>query len=343
MKKKYLKVVAAVMAATLVMAGCGLEADTDTDTEIETEDEDEDEDEDVDDSDSEDSSEEKDKDSKDHKSKANQSKDKDNDEYLSKISQALGAAADSAEDETDTSTVEDGIEVSFRGWVSYQGNESLSYFIVEETDTDVGIDSFVNVSLSSEQESFVRANIYEEFEISFVYTQDMDTYFLPEPVSVTIVPDEVVPAGEYDPSQDPLRGLVAEDILTKFRTYVNVKDPDSIYREASNLGYWIQKTIGREGFPEELVEMGTSIGYSNEYCFGTDIANNFYNNFSSMYGVYFTLKDYYNSDGLNSKDFYDGLVEDNEYLGTGNPETIDTMYKDLQEFVTTCNNIIRGE
>jgi hypothetical protein len=64
-------------------------------------------------------------------------------------------------------------------------------------------------------------------------------------------------------------------------------------------------------------------------------------NIADMYAKYFTLKDYYTSDGANSKEYYDDLQDWNCDMGDGDPESIKDMHNDLQELITGCNNIIR--
>ena len=71
--------------------------------------------------------------------------------------------------------------------------------------------------------------------------------------------------------------------------------------------------------------------------------NIFDNNFPYYYVDYFVLKDYYTSEGARCTEFYENLIEANEALGDGDPKSIDQLYKDLKEFITACNNIIRGK
>ncbi|WP_026506766.1 leucine-rich repeat domain-containing protein [Butyrivibrio sp. MC2013] len=140
---------------------------------------------------------------------------------------------------------------------------------------------------------------------------------------------------------DPLKGMVRKDILERFRAENPVVNPWSIHAEALALGTWVQSSIGQDSIPEEIREMGDHIGYGNEYCFGTDIGNNFDNNLPYMYAVYFALKDYYTSGGTRNSDFYYALVDDNDYLGNGDPENIREMYQDLRKLITACNNVLR--
>jgi hypothetical protein len=142
---------------------------------------------------------------------------------------------------------------------------------------------------------------------------------------------------------DPLKDLVADDILAKFRANTKVENFFATSEEAQALGSWVQDTIGKENFPEDIRKMGTSIGNHYEFCFGTDTSNNFDDNIPRMYKTYYALKEYYTTGGKWGKDFYDSLMEENEYFGNGNPENIINMYAELQEFITACNNIVRGQ
>ena len=240
-------------------------------------------------------------------------------------------------------TEKSGEKHSFYGWYSSEWiDDPWIYVDFDRSADDVTYEGNVAVKLDSDQIQFVKNHLYEEFKITYVYGSDME-----EPLdyvgkaTIEVVNDEEVVKGLTDAGPDPLVGLVSYDILEKFRASRPVQNPDSIYREANNLGRWVMKTIGKDGFPQELREKGEHIGAANEYCFGTDIANNFSNNIADMYAKYFTLKDYYTSDGANSKEYYDDLQDLNCDMGDGDPESIKDMYNDLQEFITGCNNIIR--
>jgi len=141
------------------------------------------------------------------------------------------------------------------------------------------------------------------------------------------------------PSKDPLRGLVAEDILTKFRAAQPVVRDNGVREEAHRLGVWVQDSIGMDRLPSAVSAMGKRIGQKYEFWFGTDISNNLDSNFPKIYEAYFTLKDYYTSGG--SVPFYEEISDENDFFGNGDPETIRMMYKDMQEFITACNNTIR--
>ncbi len=140
------------------------------------------------------------------------------------------------------------------------------------------------------------------------------------------------------PNNDPLKGLVRGDILKRFRASNPYREGNGVQEEARRLGNWVKDSI-KNHMPDSLKEQGESIGRKYEFYFGTDIGNNLNNNFPYIYMAYFTLKDYY-FNGRNVE-FYNGLIEDDSYLGSGDPETIDQMYKDMQAFITECNNYIR--
>ncbi len=325
MKKEILKTVAGVMAATIFVSGCGLQGKTDA----------------TDEADKSETTEVAAEASTEASTEASDDTANKEDEPADLLLEVQETFADSDEEVSHT---EVGAELSFRGYYSYQGSEMPRFFTFEDSDYDVDFDSMIGVDLTSEQGDFVLANPYEEFEITFVLTEKSmyggEIYHV-EAKDIEIVKDNPSAAANYDASTDPLNGLVAEDILTKFRATNPVKDTDSIGSEARELGRWVRKTIGKDGFSEEIREQGVHIGNAYEFCFGTDIGNNFDNNLPGMYAVYYALKDYYTSDGVRNKEFYDGLVEDNEYLGNGDPERIKDMYQDLREFITACNFLIR--
>ena len=140
---------------------------------------------------------------------------------------------------------------------------------------------------------------------------------------------------------DPLEGLVSNDILTKFRESNPVKDSASVEKEALRLGSWVQENIGK--VPDSIREEGEEIGRNNEFWFGTDVANNFDDNFPGIYSAYYSLKDYYTSDGKRSRDFYERVAEEIDFFDHGGPENIEKMYSDMKDFITDCNNIIRNK
>ncbi|WP_026491813.1 hypothetical protein [Butyrivibrio sp. XPD2002] len=351
MKKNTLRILTSVMATTILLNGCGLmkKADANNDTTIEMQKENQDyEDKTVTENQTEWSEE------------VTKSKDEPENEPENMPEQEDATPAetsDSADNEssesasleaTDSSELpEVGKEYSFRGWTSNQiGDESYYYFSFDESDYDLNFDHMISLeNMTSEQQEYIKANIYEEFEISFIYAEDMGEYdiYSVEPVSIKVVPEDASAAASYSADTDPLRGLVADDILDKYRATNPVKHPDSIRDEAKRLGHWVQKTLARDGFPEEIKEMGDHIGYANEYAYGTDISNNFDNNFPYYYVDYFVLKDYYTSEGARCTEFYENLIEANEALGDGDPKSIDQLYEDLKEFITACNNIIRSK
>ena len=150
---------------------------------------------------------------------------------------------------------------------------------------------------------------------------------------------EDLTAGANAQSGDPLRGLVAEDILTRFRAAQPVIRNNGVREEAYRLGVWVRDSIGMDRLPSAVSAMGKRIGQKYEFWIGTDISNNLDSNFPKIYEAYFTLKDYYTSGG--SVPFYEEVSDENDYFGNGDPETIRMMYKDMQEFITACNNTIR--
>ena len=158
---------------------------------------------------------------------------------------------------------------------------------------------------------------------------------------INIIKKNIVPVAHI--VSDPLKDLVAGDILVVYRAKNPIQNNLSVEEEARALGLWVQDNIGKENFPTDILQMGTNIGNRYEFCFGTDISNNFDDNFPRIYETYYALKDYYNSKGRWSSDYYKSLMEENELLGNGDPQNIRNMYADLQEFVTACNNLVRGK
>ena len=359
MKKNTIRILTSIMAATMLLNGCGLMKNTDADngTKAEmTSTEQVERDTTL----TEDSAEQDEKDmtlAEDPTEKAEETTDSNDEPADEASSEAPAEASDQASDDSSESVSleatdnrelpEVGKEYSFRGWISNQiGDESYTYFSFEESDYDLDFDYLISLEeMTSEQQEYIKSNRYEEFEISFIYTEDMGKYdiYSVVPVSIEVVPEDASAASSYSPDTDPLRGLVADDILDKYRATNPVKNSDSIRDEAKRLGHWVQKTIAKDGFPEEVQEMGSHIGNANEYAYGTDVSNNFDNNFAYYYVDYFLLKDYYTSEGARSTEFYENLIEANEDLGDGDPKSIDELYEDLKVFITACNNIIRSK
>ena len=166
-------------------------------------------------------------------------------------------------------------------------------------------------------------------------------YFTDEGVGKSGKSDKGRAAEDSDNAGDPLEGLVSNDILAAFRESSPVKNPESIEDEAYALGKWVQKSIKK--IPSDIREEGEEIGRHHEFWFGTDVGNNFDDNFPRIYAAFYCLKDYYASDGKSSTDFYDSVMEEIEFFGGGGSENIEKMYTDMQEFITDCNNIIRNK
>ncbi len=156
---------------------------------------------------------------------------------------------------------------------------------------------------------------------------------------INIIKKNVTPVARI--VSDPLKDLVAGDILVVYRAKNPIQNNLSVEEEAHALGLWVQDNIGKENFPPEILQMGKDIGNRYEFCFGTDISNNFDDNFPRIYETYYALKDYYYSKGRWSSDYYKSLMEENELLGNGDPQNIRNMYSDMQAFITACNNILR--
>jgi hypothetical protein len=157
-----------------------------------------------------------------------------------------------------------------------------------------------------------------------------------------VINPSLIPADTGLKGTDPLQGLVADDILDPFRAFAPVGNADSVYDEAFALGCWVQDRIGKNKVPGKIRGLGDSIGLRYEFHFGTDVSNNFDNNFPRIYGTYYALKDFYTSGGKRNADYYALVCEDNELLGYGDPEDIKKMYADLRDFVTACNNFVRA-
>lgn len=339
MKKKIINTILAAAISAIAITGCAFPGLGSTQDEEETEEsrdrDDEDEDDEEDEEEPEEDSIDEEEQEKEDEAKEESEKDATDSEDTTAIP-GTGAMA---------STLPDvGTEITFRGWNYLDfGTEPSDFFRVDDIDYNLDYYGLITVEYEDGQKDFVRDHLVDELEITFIYSEDLYGQQINRitPTSIKLAPEDKNAGNYYDPETDPLRGLVADDILSKFRATNAVKEPDSIYGEGDRLGHWVQQTIGLDGFSDELREMGSHIGNANEYFFGTDVANNFNNNIPSMYGAYFTLKDYYTSDGERSADFFESVMEDCEYLGSGDPDQIKEMYDDLQEFITACNNIIR--
>ncbi|WP_155838934.1 hypothetical protein [Butyrivibrio sp. LB2008] len=247
-----------------------------------------------------------------------------------------------------TEYAEPGSEHSFYGWYSDEyflmdENSLIIWPQIDRSADNIKYSDDLTVEITKKQKQYIIDHFYDEFKITYTFEEDMKP-----PISrvkatkIEVVSDKEAVGELTDAGSDPLKNLVADDILTSFRAMRPVKNKDSIYEEGYVLGRWVMKTIGKENFSEEIKEKGCHIGDSNEYWFGADISNNFSGNFASMYGTYYALKDYYTSDGKNSTEFYNELLVNcwDENISE-KPEIIKSLYDDLQEFVSECNNLIR--
>ena len=247
-----------------------------------------------------------------------------------------------------TEYAEPGSEHSFYGWYSDE------YFLMDENSLiiwpqlDRSADNLkysddLTVEITKKQKQYIIDHFYDEFKITYTFEEDMKP-----PISrvkatkIEVVSDKEAVGELTDTGSDPLKDLVADDILEKFRASRPVQNEELVYKEGNLLGRWAMKTIGKDNIPESLKEKAHHIGAGNEFWFGTDVANNFSNNFAYMYGTYYALKDYYNSNGKNSSVFYEKITHSCwDESSPENPAIIKSMYDDLQEFVSECNNLIR--
>ena len=238
-----------------------------------------------------------------------------------------------------------GTEHSFYGWYSdeYLEGEWIWPQIDRSAD-DIEYDKGVTVVVTEAQKAFIKAHSYDEFKITYVLADGMTKPdWEVEAVKIELASDEEVTRGLTDAGPDPLKNLVADDILEKFRASRPVKYPDSIYGEGDVLGRWAMATIGKNNIPEEVREKGRHIGAAHEYWFGTDIANNFSNNIPTMYGTYYALKDYYTSEGRNSAEFYQEMKDDCWGSDPDKDATIKKMYESLKDVISDLNNLIRAQ
>lgn len=145
-------------------------------------------------------------------------------------------------------------------------------------------------------------------------------------------------------SADPLKGLVADDILLPFRreNSFNPQGDCDAQTEALLLGEWVQYKLPKP--TGEMVQLSTEIGNRYEWLFGTDISNNFHDNFRYYYGYYYALKDYYNSNGRRSYYTYSMMCDNYYFFNSGNPDVeIKQLYSELQLFITASNNALRAK
>ena len=155
---------------------------------------------------------------------------------------------------------------------------------------------------------------------------------------VLLVSTGIMTAFAY--TSDPLKGLVADDILTPFRAEIPVGhagiDDDPVLIEACTLGAWVHQKLGNS-VASEIYAKGQNIGNTYEWLFGGDIDNNFDNNFALIYAYYFGMKseDQRGVDGRTYQILY-AMYDDG-----GASQEFGRLYKDMQEFVTACNNAIR--
>ena len=250
---------------------------------------------------------------------------------------------------TDTTVyAEPGSEHSFYGWYSddYFLKEEYNLTIWPQLDRsadNLKYSDDLTVEITKKQKQYIIDHFYDEFKITYTFEEDMKP-----PISrvkatkIEVVSDKEAVGELTDTGSDPLKDLVADDILEKFRASRPVQNEELVYKEGNLLGRWAMKTIGKDNIPESLKEKAQHIGAGNEFWFGTDVANNFSNNFAYMYGTYYALKDYYNSNGKNSATFYEKITHSCwDESSPENPAIIKSMYDDLQEFVSECNNLIR--
>lgn len=143
-----------------------------------------------------------------------------------------------------------------------------------------------------------------------------------------------------------LKGLAADDIYSAFQAETYMESAyglENVYEaEGYRLGQWVYWRIGTP--PAAIINQSKNIGDTYEWAYGTDISNNFEENFACYYRDYYSLKNYFNNNHFLGEETYSRLVEDATFMGVSNPHAeIRNMYYDLQIFITNCNNIVRGK
>ncbi|MBO4456572.1 MAG: hypothetical protein J5802_02505 [Butyrivibrio sp.] len=250
---------------------------------------------------------------------------------------------------TDTTVyAEPGSEHSIYGWYSDEYFLKSEYSLTIWLDIDRSADNLeysydLTVEITEKQRQYIIDHFYDEFKITYTFEKDMKPPInRVKATKIEVVSDKEAAGDLSDADSDPLKDLVADDILEKFRASRPVRNESSVYEESYILGKWVMKTIGKDNMPESLKEKAQHIGAGNEFWFGTDVSNNFSNDFATMYETYYMLKDYYNSNGKNNANFYENIIHSCwEENSSENPAIIKSMYDDLQEFVSECNNLIR--
>ena len=146
----------------------------------------------------------------------------------------------------------------------------------------------------------------------------------------------------YAAVQDPLAGVVREDIRSAFRAEVPAglqgRTGDPVVDEAMALGAWIRQKMGSE-VPADIYQQGQNIGNRYEWFFGTDVSNNFENNFPWIYGIYFGMKS--ENQRKVTGTAYSMLGQ--YYEGAGASREFGRLYSDCQGFITACNNVARAQ
>ena len=143
-------------------------------------------------------------------------------------------------------------------------------------------------------------------------------------------------------SEDPLQGLVSDDILTTFRSEneIGLAHPtdDPVFNEAGVLGIWVRyETEG--DMPDEVYRKGQHIIDEYGWLFMNYSSQTLEDNMPNIYGYYYALKNESQS----------GQGEDGEtykllqmmYSDGGFPQELGRFENECQEFITDCNNLVR--
>lgn len=227
----------------------------------------------------------------------------------------------------------------------YYGDNLTALYGDGSSERDQFVSLYVTYYTIKEKAEKKRTNKEKEiyFGIQSLITKVHDIIRSQNGINKTAVSNSGSTGSAYS-SADPLKGLVADDILTPFRkdNWFNPQIAHDTQSEAMMLGQWVQYKI--KSPTSEMLVLSTNIGNRYEWLFGTDVSNCYQNNFPYYYAYYFALKDFYNSNGTKSYDTYSRICSDYYFFNSGNPDVeINKLYSDLQKFITASNNVIRAK
>ena len=145
-------------------------------------------------------------------------------------------------------------------------------------------------------------------------------------------------------ADDPLYGVVSDDILSAFRSETEIglshATDDPVFNEAGMLGIWVRYQV-ETTLPDEVESLGMDIIADYNWLFQLYSSKTVVDNFPNIYAYYYALKhENQTRQGENGETYK--LLRD-LYNDGGFSQELEQFEEDCRQFITACNNLVRAQ